>query len=575
MQLIKPVQAPLKPKFLLYCLLSLNSLIMNVSLPSVLWGFFLTVVSSSIGVGGVNVGAKTAAPLVSASEDSVLELPLYGPPPTPQYSGYLDIPDDEACAENATDCGGKMHYWLALAEDDPQMEKPILLWLNGGPGSSSVIGFLQELGPLLINATGGLMENPWSWTRLGYLLILESPFGVGYSYCKAMYEGEACENTDRSTAKANRIALQKFFQKFPELASNKLYLTGESYAGVYIPTLAQELLENAPEISLAGIAVGDPCTDNESQQLSMSHLWYGFNYGLVEPDVYKKLMSDECLVDGEGQLSVPECRVAWSKYLISSSYGIKGLRVWNETFINKYDLYNAVDPLLDYHLEEYMTRDDVKKALHVESSPSLTWPTASQGFHYTKEYRACNREENVVVNKSMVDIYREIAPKLEAVWIFNGDADPTVSYEGTRVAVSKKIGFDVLPGGSYRPWFYNHTAAPISTILEKSPSFGQNLSPHPLGSQFGGEVENYQNGLTFLTVHGSGHMVPQFRPQASFHFMSKFLSSEPLSPPLMVDDLLQYLDEETFFAMFENWTAEAKSPPFVVDSQGIVATGRD
>ena len=76
--------------------------------------------------------------------------------------------------------GSKIHYWLALAEEDP-MSKPVVLWLNGGPGSSSLLGFLEEEGPLLMNATGGLMVNPWSWTKLVNLVAIEAPMGVGYS----------------------------------------------------------------------------------------------------------------------------------------------------------------------------------------------------------------------------------------------------------------------------------------------------------------------------------------------------------------------------------------------------------
>ena len=54
---------------------------------------------------------------------------------------------------------------------------PVVLWLNGGPGSSSILGMLQEMGPLLINATGGLMANPYAWTKQANLLVLESPAG--------------------------------------------------------------------------------------------------------------------------------------------------------------------------------------------------------------------------------------------------------------------------------------------------------------------------------------------------------------------------------------------------------------
>lgn len=189
-------------------------------------------------------------------EDLIDELPDYGRPPTPQFSGFLDASAGCDVATNGPEC--QLHYWLALAEEKPS-EAPVVLWLNGGPGSSSILGFLQEEGPLLMSAKGGLMKNPWSWTKYVNLIALEAPIGVGYSYCSRQKDDKKpCKNTDRYTASASRAALVDFFtNKFPEFKSNPFYITGESYAGVYIPTLTKEILDNS-DLNLKGIAVGDP-----------------------------------------------------------------------------------------------------------------------------------------------------------------------------------------------------------------------------------------------------------------------------------------------------------------------------
>ena len=204
------------------------------------------------------VVAVSMAVTVAASwmDDLIGELPGYGRTPTPQFSGFLDASEGCDVDTNGPEC--QLHYWLALAEHDPATA-PVVLWLNGGPGSSSLLGFLTEQGPLLINATGGLMENPWSWTKYVNLLALEAPMGVGYSYCTRQKEqGLPCINTDRYTASASRAALVDFFHvKFPEWATNDFFITGESYAGVYIPTLTQEILDHS-DLNLKGIAVGDP-----------------------------------------------------------------------------------------------------------------------------------------------------------------------------------------------------------------------------------------------------------------------------------------------------------------------------
>jgi hypothetical protein len=52
-----------------------------------------------------------------------------------------------------------------------------------------------------------------------------------------------------------------------------------------------------------------------------------------------------------------------------------------------------------------------------------------------------------------------------------------------------------------------------------------------MGAQMGGEVVNYEHGLSFVTFHGSDHMVPQFRPhKASLHMFDRLVSFKPLSP---------------------------------------------
>lgn len=188
--------------------------------------------------------------------DRVVELPLFGTPPTPHYSGYLNATAGCDIAINGNSC--QIHYWMALATNDKDDDnkhimdngwqtKPVVLFMNGGPGSSSLLGFLQEVGPLVMNATGGLMHNPYSWNTIANLFVLESPVGVGFSYCAAQEDQskttdgkqQLCHNTDKYTASANRAALVDFFQnKWPELRDNDFYITGESYAGVYIPTLA-------------------------------------------------------------------------------------------------------------------------------------------------------------------------------------------------------------------------------------------------------------------------------------------------------------------------------------------------
>jgi serine carboxypeptidase-like clade I len=78
-------------------------------------------------------------------------------------------------------------------------------------------------------------------------------------------------------------------------------------------------------------------------------------------------------------------------------------------------------------------------------------------------------------------------------------------------------------------------------------------------------VVNYEHNLAFLTVHGSGHMIPQFRPKASLHILSSFLSPDPIMSPLLpTNETLSSMSSSEFFHAMDKWTKLAKSTPYVV-----------
>ena len=87
------------------------------------------------------------------------------------YSGYL-----ESINKN------QLHYWFFESQSPTPEKDPVALWLNGGPGCSSLIGAFTELGPIRMNANGSLTPNPFSWTQRANVLFLETPAGAGFSY---------------------------------------------------------------------------------------------------------------------------------------------------------------------------------------------------------------------------------------------------------------------------------------------------------------------------------------------------------------------------------------------------------
>ncbi len=84
------------------------------------------------------------------------------------------------------------------------------------------------------SGTNYFIENEFSWNKFANVLYIESPAGVGYSYCEGALE---CTYTDDKSAEDNLTAVLAWFDKFPEFKSNELYISGESYAGIYVPYL--------------------------------------------------------------------------------------------------------------------------------------------------------------------------------------------------------------------------------------------------------------------------------------------------------------------------------------------------
>ena len=136
---------------------------------------------------------------------------------------------------------------------------------NNKTGCSSLDGFFYEHGPWVLSDDGKTLSvREYRWNRLANMLYIEAPAGVGFSYS----DTKSYQHTDESSAFDNRDAVENFFEKFPEYKSNPFYITGESYAGIYVPMLARAILlaEDAGTYTgakLLGIGVGNGCTGTE------------------------------------------------------------------------------------------------------------------------------------------------------------------------------------------------------------------------------------------------------------------------------------------------------------------------
>ncbi|KAK6126971.1 hypothetical protein DH2020_039282 [Rehmannia glutinosa] len=179
--------------------------------------------------------------------DRISALPGQPPVKFSQFSGYVTVNEKE---------GRALFYWLTEATNNAHT-KPLVLWLNGGPGCSSVAyGASEEIGPFKINKTASsLYLNKYSWNRVANILFLESPAGVGFSYTNT--SSNLKDSGDKRTAQDALVFVIRWMNRFPQYKYRDFYISGESYAGHYVPQLAQKIYDynkksSHPIINLKG-----------------------------------------------------------------------------------------------------------------------------------------------------------------------------------------------------------------------------------------------------------------------------------------------------------------------------------
>ena len=196
-------------------------------------------------------------------------------PKVKSYSGYADVAPNQ-----------HIFWWFFEARNQDPTTAPLTVWINGGPGSSSMIGLFQELGPCGVDSDGNVYNNPYSWSNVSNLLFIDQPTQVGMSYsipvpgytdpasleivtlpndkCPDYASDWDCGTysypNDTLTADSTPAAapnfwktLQGFMGAFPKYSRHEFFFTTESYGGHYGKLLFQPLLpcqSSAPDAAL-------------------------------------------------------------------------------------------------------------------------------------------------------------------------------------------------------------------------------------------------------------------------------------------------------------------------------------
>merc|ERR1712060_278987 len=152
-------------------------------------------------------------------------------------------------------------YWVFQSRNEPSTD-PLVLWLTGGPGCASEVALFYENGPYKFGDDGNLTTNEYAWNTRANLLYVDQPIGTGFSK-----GGVHDARNETEVAEDMAIMLRGFLEQNPEYEGRDFYITGESYAGHYVPAIAYYIENTATDLkmNLKGIAIGNGLTDPYEQ----------------------------------------------------------------------------------------------------------------------------------------------------------------------------------------------------------------------------------------------------------------------------------------------------------------------
>ena len=385
------------------------------------------------------------------------------------YAGLITV--DEAN-------NGNMFFWFFPAEEAPETA-PVLIWLQGGPGSSSMFGLLKLHGPILTatdeNGNLGVEDNPFSWNKKHNIIYIDNPVGAGFSFSNKLTENED------DVARNLYNMLQQWFTLFPMYQANEFFPFGESYAGKYVPAISKKIdMENEnPDnirINLSGLGIGDGWMDPINQARYGDFLYY---FSLIDENAHNESL----------RLEAKTAQSINAEDWIEAFYG------WNNELgyvMNAMDyeyIYelrqSEYDPTEDDY-EDFCNMASTRQALHVGN---LEYPNSGDVYGSMLADFMHTSKHDI---EYLLEKYR--------VLIYDGNLDIIVNHSGV-VGMVKSL-----------EWSGSETYARAGR------------SNYKYGSELVGYLKQADN-LNLLLVRNSGHMVPMSQPAWALQMLNDFTAN--------------------------------------------------
>lgn len=403
--------------------------------------------------------------LMSFPSTPVSKLPFNSFFPEPELHGLIPI-------KNKDD----MFYWFFPSRGDADKD-PIVIWLSGGPGCSSSLAIFHENGPMTIK-DGEAVKNDISWNNRANLLYVDQPIGTGFSG-GTLADMPKFEN---EVAEQFAVFLAGFYAKYPALQGRDLYITGESYAGHYIPFISAKIVDS-PDlekagVNLVGVGIGNGWVAPASQVMGYAPFAYQNKLINVVGETVLQTGFRFCRILMEN--NIPYFNILICNYLTQSVLGSP-----LSPRFNVYDIRKKCDvPPLCYDfsdMENYLNREDVQEVLGVQG----------------RKWESCNMEVHTAM---LMDWGTNAAPNVakliaagKKVLIYNGDKDYICNWVGGEVWVKEM------------EW-------------EHKDEFN-NLEYEDIGYGHSLRLKNFE----FLRILDAGHMVPMDQPENALKMLDRLV----------------------------------------------------
>lgn len=422
--------------------------------------------------------AQSTLPVLPAVQE-VTELPLGPILKEKNLAGYVPVDGGNT----------QLYVWLAESRNDPTSD-PLIVWLNGGPGISSMVGMLMEVGPYRAHEDQGvvrLIDNDEAWNHKASLLVIDQPGGVGYSRTASGNTWTGAVTDPHQATEMLYDALQSFLTSFPQYRGLDVYLFGESYAGHYVPDLATRIHKGMKAgdaaIKLEGIGLCDAWVAPDVQYAAqIEHAWaLGLLTNDQREDLHDKFKEE--IKNGTAN-PTPAVAATLSKIEVDIMEASGTENPFHLRFEKPLDLK---------YIDKWLDRPDVRAAIHADPEDYPAWnllnAAVQLGFMKAEV-------------ESVAHHFPELLKKIR-ILSFNGLEDLDCSFLG------EDRWLEAID------WEHQHKF----NKAQRGPWVEDGLVV--------GRIRAVDN-LTQVLVVDAGHMVPRDQPVLARKIVERFLAGEPI-----------------------------------------------